>query len=73
MAIPIITLSSSKAQGTGSTTLHNFLKLNMGIEILGREGRGRKTELINLRCLCLDMIWLKVQDIRSSSRSVQHV
>jgi hypothetical protein len=41
---PIITTPSPKAEGTGTTTLHNFFKLNMGVEIFW--GRIGKIELI---------------------------
>ena len=35
---PIITTSSPKAQGTG-TTLHNFFKVNMGVDIFWKKWR----------------------------------
>jgi hypothetical protein len=33
-----MTASSPKSQGTGTITIHNFFKLNMGIEIFLKGG-----------------------------------
>jgi hypothetical protein len=45
-----ITTSSPKAQGNGTTTLHNFLKRNMGVEIFLKEGKVEKMrELVGLK------------------------
>jgi hypothetical protein len=36
-----ITITRPQVQRTGATTLHNFFKLNMGIEISLKWGKGR--------------------------------
>jgi hypothetical protein len=73
--------AAPQVQGTGTTTLHNFFKLNMELIYFWCEVRVKKMRpseghtkyYISLLCLCPDWIWLKVQDMRHSSRSVQHV